>query len=529
MNAFIAAGVGGLLLALAFPPWDMDLLAWVAFIPLLWALQGEARPCRCATIGAVFGLVFFMVDVRWVVGTLTTHGHFSPLPAAVIFLLMVVFLSLYGAAFGYALGFLGNRGFKQVILAPFVWSGLEYCRACLFTGFPWDLVGYSQVGRPLLIQIADVTGVYGVSFLVILVNGALWELLQATLLRDPGRWRFVGAAACLLTLVVAYGAVREEQFSPKPPTGRAFSVGVLQGNIPQGLKWERAMREHTFQTYEILGEKAVEEGAQLLVWPETAAPVMFGSRDLDWKIPGLMSESLKIPMLIGAPSEKVTAHRGEAPSRNHDGERLTEKTAAEDIHYYNSAFLVHGTRVLSRYDKIHLVPFGEYMPLSWLLPLGPGIAARDADYSAGETMTVMTLPHCPQFSVLICYEAIFPELARLAVTQGAEMLLNITNDGWFGQSAAPYQHLAMARMRSIENRVWLIRAANTGISAAFDPAGRMVKWIPLDKQGFFTVKVSGRECARTFYDRFGDVFVWGCIAICVGLGLATLRRGSSAV
>ncbi len=207
-------------------------------------------------------------------------------------------------------------------------------------------------------------------------------------------------------------------------------------------------------------------------------------------------------MLIGAPSEKMVG---------------------KEIHYYNSALLVDGTHVRERYDKIHLVPFGEYMPLSWLLPLGPGIAAREADYSAGDTMTVMSLPHCPRFSVLICYEAIFPELARLAVNKGAEMLLNITNDGWFGRSGAPYQHLAMAGMRSVENRVWLVRAANTGISAAFDPTGRMVRQIPLDKQGFFIVRVSAHTGAETFYSRFGDVFAWVCVLICVVLGVFTLR------
>ncbi len=502
MIPFVAAGVGGLLLSLAFPPWGMDLAAWVAFVPLLWALQGEASTERCAMYGAVFGLVFYVLDVKWVIATLTTHGHFSPVPAGLVFLLMVVFLSLYSAVFGYVLAFFHRNGFNLSVVAPFVWIGLEYVRALCCTGFPWDLLGYSQVQRPLLVQIADITGVYGISFLVMLVNGAFWELTQCAVKRDKVRWRLIVVAVGLLVVVVTYGNVRRNQFSSEATNSRAFTIGVLQGNISQGLKWERAMREHTFHTYETLGKQATEAGAELLVWPETSAPVMFGSRDLDWKIPGLISKNLKVPMLIGAPFEKMIG---------------------KDLHYFNSAFLVDGTNVRTRYDKIHLVPFGEYMPLSWLLPLGPGIAAREADYSAGETMTVMSVAHCPRFSVLICYEAIFPELARLAVTRGAEMLLNITNDGWFGKSGAPYQHLAMAGMRSVENRVWLIRAANTGISAAFDPTGRMVNQIPLDKQGFFNVRVSGHTAAHTFYCRFGDVFAWGCILICVVLGLSTLR------
>jgi apolipoprotein N-acyltransferase len=199
---------------------------------------------------------------------------------------------------------------------------------------------------------------------------------------------------------------------------------------------------------------------------------------------------LKVPMLVGAPFAKKVAGT---------------------IHYFNSAFLVDGQMLRYRYDKIHLVPFGEYMPLTWLLPLGPGIAAREADYSPGDTMTVMHAKGCPPFSVLICYEAIFPDLARLAVRNGASMLVNMTNDGWFGDTAAPYQHLAMAGLRSIENRVWLIRCANTGISAAFDPAGRMVKSIPLEHEGFFTVRVPSSLNPGSFYSRFGDVFAWGCI------------------
>ncbi len=290
MIPFLAAGVSGLLLSLAFPPWGMDLVAWVAFVPLFWALDGEASRERCAMYGAVFGLVFFALDVKWVIATLTTHGHFSPLPAALVFLLMVAYLALYPAAFCYILACFHRKGVDLAVVAPFVWIALEYTRALCCTGFPWDLLGYSQVQRSLLVQIADITGVYGISFLVILVNGAFWELARLAVKPDKGRWRLMAAAVGLLVVVVTYGDVRRDQFSAEPANGRAVTVGVLQGNIPQGLKWKKSMREHTFQTYETLGRHAVEAGAGLLVWPETSAPVMFGSRDLDWKIPGLMSQ-----------------------------------------------------------------------------------------------------------------------------------------------------------------------------------------------------------------------------------------------
>ena len=167
------------------------------------------------------------------------------------------------------------------------------------------------------------------------------------------------------------------------------------------------------------------------------------------------------------------------------------------------------------------------MPLSWLLPLGPGIAAREADYSPGETMTIMSVNGCPPFAVLICYEVIFPGLARRAVRDGARLLMNLTNDGWFGDTAAPYQHLAMARLRSVENRVWLIRSANTGVSAAFDRAGRMVKGIPLNKRGFFVVPVPRSASAGSVYTSVGDLFVWTCLFMTAILVVSTTDFGRS--
>jgi apolipoprotein N-acyltransferase len=311
-------------------------------------------------------------------------------------------------------------------------------------------------------------------------------------------WRLLEVAALVVVLTLLYGHMRINAFPVFDAASDGCKIGVLQGNIPQEIKWEAAAREHTFLTYEKLAEYAVADKAQLLVWPETAIPVMFGKPDEETKRAGEISERLGVPMLVGAPFEN---------------------NVAGTTRYFNSAFLVDGHSLRHRYDKIHLVPFGEYMPLTWLLPLGPGLAAREADYSPGNNMTVMRSKGCPTFSVLICYEAIFPELARLAVRNGAGMLVNITNDGWFGATAAPYQHLVMAGLRSIENRTWLIRCANTGISAAFDPAGRIVKNIALEQEGFFTVKVPSSPKPGSFYSKFGDVFAWACIFVVVVLFL----------
>jgi len=355
-----------------------------------------------------------------------------------------------------------------------------------------------------VIQLADVTGIYGVSFLIVLVNAAFWETARSLMDRESLPVGTICAAAAAVVLTLSYGSWRLSEFPLDNEGNGGFRIGILQGNIAQEIKWEQQAREHTFQTYERLGREAVRNGARFLVWPETSVPVVFGDRDADWQRPGVISHALGVPMLVGAPAAEVVSNA---------------------IHYYNSAFLVDDGVLRERYDKIHLVPFGEYMPLSWLLPLGPGIAAREADYSPGTQMKVMQMDSGPRFSVLICYEAIFPELSRAALNNGADLLINITNDGWFGATAAPYQHFAMARVRSVENRVWLVRCANTGISAVFDPAGRVVSEIPLEKEGAVTVRIPGKVAAGSLYSHLGDVFALSCLGIGSFLGVAGVDLG----
>ncbi|MGB9617295.1 MAG: apolipoprotein N-acyltransferase, partial [Desulfomonilaceae bacterium] len=303
------------------------------------------------------------------------------------------------------------------------------------------------------------------------------------------------AAACCAAYL--YGSLRVEQVHTRQSALPTFAVGVLQANIPQELKWERSAMERSFAAYERLALEARGKGAKLIVWPETSAPALVAVKEREWRQVLRISEKVGVPMLVGAPSYK-----------ENDG-----KTS-----YYNSAFLVADGMLRSRYDKIHLVPFGEYMPLDWLLPLGSGIAVLEADYSPGKTMTVMKLPSGPAFSVLICYEAIFPAMARMAIAEGAQILVNIVNDGWFAGTAAPYQHLAMAGVRSIENRAPLVRATNTGISAIFDAAGTMTASISWDVCGVLVSDVPAGPPLWSLYREYGDVFA----LICVTLSFCTI-------
>jgi apolipoprotein N-acyltransferase len=490
----VAAALSGFLLSLAFPLARLDLLAWVAFVPLFWALHRNERSGHAAILGLLFGLSFFSFDVSWIYRTVTLHGKMASFTGVVIFLGMIFTLALFPCFFALCLHWYSRRKLDAVLVAPFLWTGLEYARAIAFTGFPWDLLGYSQLSRLTIVQVSDITGVYGVSFLVMLVNATLWQCWKARIEIQRMPWKPAAFTAVCLIAVLAYGNVRISQFPSPAAEDRGFAIGVLQGNIPQKLKWEPEAREHTFKVYENLATEAVRSGARFLIWPETSVPVLFGGSSPYWRRPFEISEKLGVPMLVGVPSYETRGKRTD---------------------YYNTAFLLDDTRVLARYDKIHLVPFGEYMPLTWLLPLGPGLAAREADYSPGTSMTVMSVPGSPPFSVLICYEAIFPELVRMAVRAGAAMLVNMTNDGWFGASSAPYQHLRMATLRAIENRAWMIRCANTGVSVAVDQAGRTVRKLGLDKEGFFVVEIPAAIAAGSFYSRFGDFFAWACIGVCL--------------
>ncbi|MBI5251698.1 MAG: apolipoprotein N-acyltransferase [Desulfomonile tiedjei] len=502
-----ASAGGGLLLSLAFPHQGLDLLAWIAFVPLFWSIYKDPRPAAAALCGASFGVAFFLVDVAWIYRTLVMHGHFGVVQAFFTFLGLVLFLSMFSAIFGFILGVLSGRGYRYTVFASFFWAGLEYLRATAFTGFPWDLVGYSQANRLVVVQMVDITGIYGVSFLIVLVNATLWETTKSLMHRQAMPLGMIAATVAAVIFNVSYGSYRLSEFPPSHGKPGGFGIGILQGNIAQEIKWDQRAREYTFESYERLGREAVNKGARLLVWPETSVPVVFGEPDADWQRPGEISRNLGVPMLVGAPAAEVVD---------------------KAVHYYNSAFLVENGVLRERYDKIHLVPFGEYMPLSWLLPLGPGIAAREADYSPGTEMKVMQVDNGPRFSVLICYEAIFPELSRSAIKNGADMLINITNDGWFGATAAPYQHLAMARVRSVENRVWLLRCANTGISAAFDPAGRIVSEIPIEKQGEVTVFMPETFRTGSLYANLGDVFALSCVGIGCFLGVTGMDLGKIA-
>ncbi|MGH7630786.1 MAG: apolipoprotein N-acyltransferase, partial [Gemmatimonadales bacterium] len=419
---WLLALLSGALLALSFPgSGDQEWAAFAALVPLLAAIEGAGWR-RAAVLGLGAGVLFWAATIPWIVTTMVRYGNLPWPLAALVLAGLAGYLAFYLAAFCALLSRVpGSGGARFVVVAASLWVALEFLRTYLLTGFPWNLLGYSQYRNGPLVQVAAVTGVYGVSFVVVAVNAALWRLIAV----DRGwtqRFAATATAAGIVALALASAWV--------PPRGAdqpTLPVALVQGSIDQGIKWDPAYEDTARAVYRALTADAARQRAKLVVWPETSLPFVFDGDRRRTAVQGLARETGAY-LLVGA--------LGHAP----EGPR-------------NSAFLVAPDgEVVGRYDKRHLVPFGEYVPLKSLLPfvevLGGGAIGEFR--SGGETTTFST--PLGRLAVVICYEAIFPAEVREFFLAGADVLVNITNDAWFGRSAAPVQHLAMAAFRAVENR-----------------------------------------------------------------------------
>lgn len=510
--------VSGILYTLSFPRIDFPFLAWIALVPLLIGIR-DVTPRRAFYMGWLAGGVAFLGLLYWVTITMEQYGK-VPWPATLpILLLLVAYLGLYPAGFSALLIWIRSKmDLPGVLLIPVIWTVLEWVRAHLLTGFPWVLLGYSQYRNLPMIQIADLTGVYGVSALIALVNAAIADGLRIV---DPSRRQraFISllVAALSLGLTWSYGQWRLSGLAHAPPEAetRSLRVGLVQGNIPQDVKWDTRFRQETLRRYAQLTHTIAQEGLDLVVWPEAAMPFIFED-DLffNQQVISLVQRE-QTPLLFGSPARSST------PA----GEGIHRKLSLS-----NSAYLLDASgHVASRYDKIHLVPFGEYVPLSPILFFVDKMVEGIGDFAAGKAYTLFPLPLTThnsqlttQFGVVICFEVIFPELVRRFVQEGADMMITITNDAWFGRSSAPYQHFSMVVFRSVENRVPFVRAANTGISGFIEVSGRIQKTSDLFTEAALTdtVRISGR---RTLYTRLGDLFADVCGIITLVFVLARIR------
>lgn len=487
----------GLLLTAAFPRAELAALAAVALIPLLLGIR-SARPGEAFRLGWVAGMVHALGLVYWIVPTLGTYGGLPVWVSVPLLGLLAAYLALYPAAFAGLLAGLRPPPAALPMLAPALWTALEYLRTHLLTGFPWALLGYSQYRQLHLIQISDMVGIYGVSFLLGALNAA--GALAAMAVAGRG-WRgrpvsrktavVAAAATALLTAGVwGYGAWRLDQVDRMAGAAPVTRAAVVQGNIEQAVKWDPAFQESSVEKYIALSARAMADRPELVVWPETAAPFYFTrNRRLTERVKAGVRKAGAF-FVVGSPSAE---------------------RAGDGVELFNSAFLVRPDgQIAGRYDKFHLVPFGEYVPLEEFLPFVDKLVAQAGDFGTGQKGEVLrSAGH--RLGVLICYEAIFPSLARAAIRNRAGLLVNITNDAWYGRSSAPHQHFSMAVLRAVETRRGLVRAANTGISGFIHPSGRITGATGLFEDAVMTRPLPVLR-TTTIYTRIGDLFAGLCLA-----------------
>ncbi len=455
--------VSAIILILPFTTFGLWFFAWFGFIPFFTAIKNKNK-------FYTFLLAYFTGVVFWL-GTIYWLSHVTVMGTVIL----VLYLSLYFGLFGLLIGSHMAIPRKRILFfVPAVWVLLEFARSYLLTGFPWALLGYSQTSNLPIIQIADITGTYGVSFLIVMVNVALYS-----------KKRIMPALLCCV-IVASYGFYKL-YWPDRNKDIVKYKVSVVQGNIPQQMKWDERARGYIINKYLELTHKAEGDGPDLIVWPEASWPFLLNDNDINLAEGMDFLSGLKSSLVFGA----VTMRGG---------------------FYYNSAlFYRKGLKTPGIYDKLHLVPFGEYIPLKKIFPFLETIAPI-GDITKGNKYTVFSDRN--DFSVLVCFEDLFPELSRRFVRKGASFLVNITNDAWYGNTTAAYQHLQASIMRAVENRVWVVRSANTGISAFINSKGKIISLVSdrcrgslfVDGVATSSVNIMAGKY-KTFYTYTGDLFV----------------------
>ena len=495
---FALAILSGVLLALSFPRFGHPAFAWIALVPLLITLSRGQPPLRAFYLGLTSGLLYFIGTIYWTGTVVRQFGGLAMPVALLAMLLLATYLALYPALTALITARLVRRaGTGALLLMPAAWVTTEFARGYLFGGFPWVPLGNSQVTVLPVAQLASVLGVYGLSALVAFVNAAL---ACAVLFRGRSRMLVIAATVVLLGGVGGWGAWRVAD-GTLTREGAPLRVGLIQGNIAQTDKWNPREARRIFTTYIAMTRDAVKRGAEFVIWPESSTPFMFEEDDIGEESLRGLAREVRVPILFG--SDQVDR-------------------SGETLRLYNAAFLVTPTgETAAVYRKMHLVPFGEYIPGKQLLYFVSPLVERMAEFAPGAAMVVLPVGE-HRINTAICYEVVYPSLIREAVANGSQLLTTITNDAWYGQSSAPYQHFALASMRAIEEGRYLARAANTGISGVVDPYGRVVQRSAIFEQAGIveTVRLLTR---RTIYSRIGDTIAYLSIALTV-VALLFVRR-----
>lgn len=491
--------ISGILLVLCFPTIDLYFIAWFAIVPFLLSLYNKESK-QSFLAGVCFGIPYFLGTLYWIYHSINHYGNVSFIVSILLVVLLSLYLSLYTGFFAFLFSMtIKNTKLPSLFIAPILWVVLEYLRTYLFTGFPWSSVGYTQYKLLTFIQIADITGIYGISFLLIAVNGAIADIfLIRRRIKDmplfPMLHTVIGFSVLLVFILITiiYGKWNLGKQFP----GRNIKISIVQGNIEQNNKWDSSYQRAINYTYQELSRKANVLSQDMIVWPETAVPFFFKTDETYTKDLVNFQRNLNTWLLFGSILYK--------------GKR------AGKPYYSNSAVLLDKTgKIVYEYDKIHLVPFGEYIPLQKVLFFLNKLVFGIGDYTKGTKYHLAETPF-GSFATVVCYEIIFPGLVRKFFTDKGDFIVNITNDAWFGRTTGPYQHFSMAVFRAIENRKPVIRAANTGISGFIDSKGHIILKTKLFQKVVITRDIK-TNTTKSFYSKYGDIFSYMCFVITIVL------------
>ena len=520
----LLVGLSSLLQILIFPLPGLYVLSWVAFAPLIVALLRArpvgaleingavslqaAKPGQAFLLAYVSGILWYAGTCYWIYDTMHQYGGLSTPLALLALFLFCLYLGLYHGLFGWLLSLsVGPRRDNRLALAaaPFLWVAVELARTRV-TGFPWNLLGTAQVDNISLSRITTATGVYGVSFEIMLVNVAV-----AAAFLMPRKKR----STLLMASLAAAAALQAGRLIDAPKLRADHAALLVQENIPADITWTRDMFERTLRELSDLSVNAATNSSaaakstpgniDLIVWPESPAP-FFTSDPLFRDPVSEIARATHTWVVTGAIGSTPVMQGGKPGSQ-----------------VFNSAALISPAGDwAARYDKVHLVPFGEYLPFPQLLGFAGGLTKEVGEFQSGASRAPLDAGGT-KLGVLICYESVFPGEVRQFADQGAQVLVNLSNDGWYGDSGAYAQHLNQTRMRAIENDRWLLSATNTGLTAAIDPTGRVVAEVPR-KQRTVLIAPYGLISGTTFYTRHGDWFAYLCAIISVVLVVSSWYR-----
>lgn len=502
-QSWILAGISGILLILSFPSFNLFPLAWISLIPLLIALQSTSSWKSAFLHGYLTGAIFFLGLIYWIALLYPFANIFLTVFA---YLLLAAYLAVYAGIFSALLhGLPWKSGLPFIFVVTAIWTGLEWVCSWMVTGFPWGSMGYTQWNNLPAIQIASITGVHGVSFIIVLLNATIVDVLRTYLAWKKSASHFTfHVSRCVfshltpIVLVIACLVYGAHTLSKPADTTSDFKIALAPGNVPQIEKWDPTYLPQIFERYINLIKAASAEEPDLIVLPETAlhgSIFIFEGNVYLAKLKQILNEQ-QIHLLTGT------------------------HTVLDGKMYNTVSLLSPTSEILGSYSKIHLVPFGEYVPITRHLP---NFIQLSSGFEPGKSIDLFPIPHTEnsQMGVVICFESVFPNLFRKFVNKGAAVMGILTNDAWFDGTAAPEQHLAMAPLRAVENRVAVFRCANDGISCIIDAFGRIITppIQPNDTQNVLVERIPLSDHGGTVYTRYGDWFPILCFLVSVLLVL----------